>query len=449
MQLLCPACQTPLAAPAGQVAVACGACALEVDLSRLGTVAGKPRFLPERDRTGAQVDGYRIEARLGSGGMGHVYRAVRDTPAGPEPAAVKFLAAGLAGDPELHRRFLREVQLLRGLAHPAIVRVLASGELDGVPWFAMTLVAGPSLRARLADGPLAPDEARAVFGRVLAALEHAHAQGVIHRDLKPGNVLLGPEGAVLADFGIAHPGETVAAPLTRLTETAAVLGTLPYMSPEQRAGTPLDRRSDLFSVGVMLYEALTGVVPQGAFAAPSKLRPGLPVGVDRVVMRLLQPRPADRHPTAADAARALDRALAPTRRRRLALSVGASAAVALASLGSWLGLHQAPAPAKLMPAATISAKADPTALTPPLAPQIQSPAIPTQAAPPQPIETKQRLPSPKAGKLPFDKNAVPFDKSDAALDKRAVAATKGRSRASKKPVLPVKSGFSPNSRAKR
>ena len=252
-----------------------GQCALEVDLSRLGTLAGKPRFLPERDRAGTTVGGYRIEARIGSGGMGHVYRAWRQTAVGSEEVAVKFLAAGLAGDGNLRARFLREVQVLQGLSHPAIVRVQASGEADGVPWFAMTLVAGPSLRARLAERPLAAAEAQVVFARVLAALDHAHAHGVIHRDLKPGNVLLGPEGAVLADFGIALPIEASAG-LTHLTETAALLGTLPYMSPEQRAGAPLDHRSDLFSVGVMLYEALTGLLPQGAFAPPSRLRSGLP-----------------------------------------------------------------------------------------------------------------------------------------------------------------------------
>jgi serine/threonine protein kinase len=423
MQLLCPACQTPLEAPAGQVAVACRGCALEVDLSRLGTVAGKPRFLPERDRSGSTVGGYRIEGRLGSGGMGHVYRAVRDTAAGPEPVALKFLAASLAAEPELRARFSREVQLLHGLAHPAIVRVLDSGEVDGVPWFAMTLVPGDSLRARLARGPLDAGEARAVFGRVLAALEHAHGQGVVHRDLKPGNVLLGPEGAVLADFGIARPGQAMAAPMTRLTESAAVLGTLPYMSPEQRAGAALDRRSDLFSVGVMLYEALTGQLPQGAFAPPSKLRAGLPARVDRVVMRLLQPQPADRFATAAEAAGAFASALAPGRGLRVVASTGAVAtALALAAGGGWYAFQRSPSIAKIPPAvsnASVVAPGgsqaarpgltlDPKAAVP--TPSNDAPGAAaldpkTASSTPRPVEQTNRLP-PSKEDLPLLKNGL-------------------------------------------
>ena len=403
MQLLCPACHTPLAAaPAGQAAVACPGCALEVDLSRLGTLAGKPRYLPERDRTGTAVGGYRVEARLGSGGMGHVYRAGRDAPAGRELVAVKFLAAGLAGDADLRARFLREVRVLQGLAHPAIVRVLDSGEADGVPWFAMSLAAGPSLRTRLAEQPLSATEARAVFARVLSALEHAHGQGVIHRDLKPGNVLLGPEGAVLADFGIAWPGEAMAAPMTRLTETAAILGTLPYMSPEQRAGAALDRRSDLFSVGVMLYEALTGSLPQGAFAPPSQVRPGLTAKLDRVVNRLLQPRAQDRFATAAEAARALDAALAPTRRRTLRLAAstaGAAAALGLAALGGLSRLDRPAGPVKSVSTAT---------------PRPATAASVTR--PTDPLERKPETTSPgAAGPAPANQVSAPPPRDEKAL----------------------------------
>src|SRR5215216_3460322 len=144
MLLLCPACHAALAAaPAGQTAVTCSRCQVEVDLSRLATVAGKPRFLPERDRTGVVAGGWQVQRFLGAGGMGQVYQAERAGPSGPERAAIKFLAAGVAGDDELRARFEREVQVLRALEHPAIVRVSDSGELDGVPWFAMTLVEGP------------------------------------------------------------------------------------------------------------------------------------------------------------------------------------------------------------------------------------------------------------------------------------------------------------------
>ncbi len=229
----------------------------------------------------------------------------------------------------MRARFSREVKLLEGLEHPAIVRVTASGEEDGVPWFAMTLIDGPSLRARLNRGPLALDEVRAVFGRVLAALEHAHARGVVHRDLKPANVLLAAEGAVVADFGIARMADALAAGRTQLTDTAAVLGTVAYMSPEQRAGAALDHRSDLFSLGVMLYEALTGTLPQGAFAPPSALRPELGARLDAVVLRLLRPQPSDRFASAAQVGLALEGALAPARwPRRMALSAAAASVIA-------------------------------------------------------------------------------------------------------------------------
>jgi eukaryotic-like serine/threonine-protein kinase len=429
MQLLCPACHTPLATPPGQVAVACPGCALEVDLSRLGTVAGKPRFLPERDRTGAVAGGWLLEARLGAGGMGQVYRGVRDAASPPARVAIKFLAAALAGDLQLRERFQREVKVLQGLDHPAIVRVFASGEEEGVPWFAMTLVDGPSLRARLAAGPLPADEARAVFAAVLAGLAHAHARGVVHRDLKPANVLLAPAGAVVADFGIARPGEALLSAMTRLTETAAVVGTVPYMSPEQRAGDEqgkLDQRSDLFSVGVMLYEALTGVLPQGAFAPPSRLRPGIPARVDAVVMRLLQPQPADRFATAGEAARALESALTPRRRGWRITLASAAATVALAAAGSggWSAL-QARSQASFK-----DGLADDVALAkqaaPPPAPAATSPAPPANQAQPQTafppaqprIDPPTNLASPtkasKLGKRPGARKAIPTSKKPSA-----------------------------------
>jgi len=334
VNLLCPACHTPLPAAIAAV-VSCPACSAEVDVTGAGTIAGRPRFVAEIDRTGTTVGGYRIEARLGSGGMGTVYRA-----AGPDGAgvALKLLAPALAQNPGLVARFAREVSTLARLDHPAIVRVLAHGNEDGIPWFAMELVAGSDLRARLARGALAPAETAAIFARLLAALEHAHQAGVVHRDLKPANVLLAPEGARLADFGIARwDAETLAGSeaLTRLTETAAVIGTLPYMSPEQRRGGAVDRRSDLFSAGVMLYEAAAGSLPQGAFPPPSRVNPAYSGRFDRLVLRLLQPDPARRPAAAGEAAAALAAALAPRAARslRLAARLGALAA-ALVALGT-------------------------------------------------------------------------------------------------------------------
>ena len=228
MNLLCPACHTPLP-EVGAAVVSCPGCSAEVDITRAGTIAGRPRFVPEIDRTGTTVSGHLIAARLAGGGMGTVYRA---TAADGTDVAIKFLSPALAQTPDVVARFGREISTLARLDHPAIVRVRAHGAEDGIPWFAMDLVEGSDLRARLARGALAPAETSAIFARLLAALAFAHDAGVVHRDLKPANLLLAADGARLADFGVARwDAETLAGSdvLTRLTETAAVIGTLPYM----------------------------------------------------------------------------------------------------------------------------------------------------------------------------------------------------------------------------
>jgi hypothetical protein len=346
VHLLCPACQTSLPAPsATSDIVACPRCALPVDVTAIGTVAGPPRFVPEIDRTGQTIGGFRVEARLGAGGMGTVYRAVPE--AGGKAVALKFLSAPLGADADLRGRFAREVKVMRGLSHAGIVRVLADGQSDGMPWFAMELLSGSDLGARIKRGPLGPAEIAALFPPLLEALAHAHRANLVHRDLKPANVLLDTRGAPhLADFGIARPvGETA---LTRLTETAAVLGTLAYMAPEQRAGGDVDARADLFSVGVMLYEAATGRVPVGAFPPASKAARGFPRAFDRVVERLLAPDPDARFASAEEARRALTAALRPS--RRLVVSAGAAALLA-SGIAIAVGTAGGPKPATPPPAA--------------------------------------------------------------------------------------------------
>jgi len=368
LNLLCPACHTPLPADADAAVVVCAICAAEVDVTRAGTISGRPRFVPEIDRTGSDVSGFRIESRLGGGGMGTVYRAAAPDGA---PVAIKFLAPALADNPDVVTRFAREIAMLTRLEHPAIVRVLAHGTQDGTPWFAMALVEGSDLRARIGAGPLPPAETAAVFGRLFAALAHAHDRGVVHRDLKPANVLLGAGGAQLADFGIARlEAEMLTGPMvTRLTETEAVLGTLPYMSPEQRRAGAIDRRSDLFSAGVMLYEAATGVLPQGAFAPPSELKPAYSRAFDRVVMQLLQADPDRRPASAAQAATSLAAALAPRRFRPVSLAASAVVA-ALTLVGGAVGLR-----AMLRPDVNGMEKAAPSALAT-AAPAAKNPPAP-------------------------------------------------------------------------
>ena len=337
MNLLCPACRTPLPATAATPVLTCPLCAAEVDVSRAGTAAGRPRFVPDLDRRGTEVGGFQVDTLIGGGGMGTVYRAVDGH---GQMVALKFLSSALGDAPELVARFAREIAALSRLEHPTIVRVLAHGREDASPWFAMELVSGPDLKTRLGEGPLQPDETAAIFGRLFAALSHAHARGVVHRDLKPANVLLSPTGAKLADFGIAHfDAEALTGPraVTRLTATAAVLGSLPYMSPEQRRGAEVDGRSDLFSAGTMLYEAATGVLPQGAFAPPSALNPRYSKAFDTLVLRLLNPEPARRPTSADEAARALAEATRVRRFSGLVSRATMGAALTLLALTGTLG----------------------------------------------------------------------------------------------------------------
>jgi serine/threonine protein kinase len=383
--LICPACQTSLPhLVAGTASLLCPGCHLEVDAARLETLVGKPRFVAERSWAGAEIDGMVVEEMIGAGGMGTVYRACSARPG--EPAlAVKFLSPSLAAEPELVSRFRREVALLEELDHPGIVKVRSHGESQGVPWFAMQLVDGPTLALRLGKGPLGVDEARGIFLRLLEALDHAHGRGVVHRDLKPANVLLAADGARLADFGIAHLDLDTVSRKTQLTRTSAILGTFPYMSPEQRAGRAVDARSDLYSIGVMLYEALAGERPEGAFAPLHRRRSDVPAQVDQVVLRLLQPDPALRLASASAARAALSRALRPGQvgRRRLAWA-GTGFLTLLLAAGSsvWFGKGAPP------PAPPISKQLPKENPAPPPLPQTQQqavePRLPQQAEMPEP-----------------------------------------------------------------
>lgn len=321
-------------AVAGAATLRCLACQVEVDAARLETLIGKPRFVAERSWTGVELDGLVVEELIGAGGMGTVYRA-RSLGDGGAPLAVKFLSPSLAAEPELVARFWREVALLEALDHPAIVKVKSHGQSQDVPWFAMELVDGPTLAVRLGKGVLSLDEARAIFSRLLDALAHAHAHGVVHRDLKPANVLLASDGARLADFGIARLDMEAATRKTQLTRTDAILGTFPYMSPEQRAGRPVDARSDLYALGVMLYEALAGERPEGAFPPLHHQRAEVPGRLDQVILRLLQPDPKARFASATDSKYALLVALkAPVPYKwPLAWAAGAAALALVAAFG--------------------------------------------------------------------------------------------------------------------
>ena len=256
------------------------------------------------------ADRYELAERIGSGGMGTVWRA-RDTLLGRD-VAVKLLHEGLASDAAFAERFRREARSAASLAHLNIVTVYDSGEHDGVPFIVMELVDGESLHARIRrDGPLSVRDTVRVARAVLAALGHAHTRGLVHRDMKPGNVLISQAGDLkVVDFGIAKgAGEG-----TSVTRTGALMGTAAYLSPEQVEGHQATPRSDLYALGCLMFAALTATPPYEGDSAvavamkhlrdpiPSvrQRRPDVPEEVELVVTRALEKDPGRRFATAAE-----------------------------------------------------------------------------------------------------------------------------------------------------
>jgi beta-lactam-binding protein with PASTA domain/predicted Ser/Thr protein kinase len=253
------------------------------------------------------VDGrYRLVARVGSGGMADVWLA-EDQQLGRN-VALKLLHRRFAEDAQFVERFRREASHAAGLQHPNVVSVYDRGTWDGTSYIAMEYVEGPTLKEVVRErGALDPGLAADVIVQVLRAARYAHKRGIVHRDLKPHNVILDEEGRVkVTDFGIARAGAS------EMTETGAILGTAQYLSPEQAQGLAVDARSDLYAVGVMLYELLTGRLPFDAESAvtialkhvsepplpPAELNPAVPVAMEAVVLRALAKAPEDRFPDA-------------------------------------------------------------------------------------------------------------------------------------------------------
>jgi serine/threonine-protein kinase len=244
--------------------------------------------------------------------MGVVYRATQLDLG--RPVAIKVIAADRARDPGLRARFSLEARLAAAIDHPNLVPVHAAGEEGGRLYLVMRYVAGTDLHRCLRhDGPLAPGRAARVVAQVAAGLDAAHAAGLVHRDVKPANVLLAGEHVYLGDFGLSR----LQASGERITESGAWIGTVDYMSPEHLRGEPCDARSDVYALGCVLFSALTGeppfrrdTVPQTMSAhlhlpppRPSDRAP-VPREFDRVVERALAKRPEERYPSAGDLGRA-------------------------------------------------------------------------------------------------------------------------------------------------
>src|SRR5262245_57005801 len=261
---------------------------------------------------------YRIVRKLGTGGMANVYLA-EDEVLGRR-VAIKILDDRHAGDDQFIERFRREAKNAASLSHPNIVSIYDRGEAEGTYYIAMEYLDGRSLKELIvARGPAPVNVAIDYARQILAAIRFAHRHGIVHRDIKPHNVLVDAEGRLkVTDFGIARAGTS------QMTEAGSIIGTAQYLSPEQAKGAPVDQTSDLYSVGVVLYELLTGVVPFSGDTPleiamkhlsevpkpPSELRPEVPHDLDSIVLRALAKDASERYQGAgeldADLARVLE-----------------------------------------------------------------------------------------------------------------------------------------------
>ncbi|MBX5451133.1 serine/threonine-protein kinase [Thermogemmatispora sp.] len=278
---------------------------------------------------GATLGNYRILAPLGQGGMARVYRARQENL--DREVAIKVLPPWYASDRSFVERFNLEARLVARLSHPNIVTVHDASEYNGLLYIVMQLVDGGTLKQRLdqlrAQGKTMDlHEAALIFRQIADALSYAHDQGIIHRDVKPVNVLMDRSGRpILSDFGIA---KVLASSHEQLTRPGAGVGTPEYMSPEQCMGGQVDGRADIYALGVMLFEALTGRTPfigdnYPALAhshlyepppPPSRFNPALPAPVERVILTALMKDPAQRYQRASELADALDLAIHATGR---------------------------------------------------------------------------------------------------------------------------------------
>jgi eukaryotic-like serine/threonine-protein kinase len=259
------------------------------------------------------IDRYRLEQRLAAGGMGTVYEAT-DERLGRR-VAVKLLKEELAGDPRFVERFRREARAVAGLSHPNIASVFDYGAEDGRDFIVMELIEGQDLAELLRSGPLEPNRASDIAKQSCDALAHAHAAGIVHRDIKPGNIIVSDSDRVkVTDFGIARAiGDTT------LTATGSVLGTAHYLAPEQASGENVGPAADQYAMGVVLFEMLTGKVPfagsspigiamrhvSDAIPAPSSIVPKVPATLDEVTATATAKNPSERYPDISAMASAL------------------------------------------------------------------------------------------------------------------------------------------------
>ncbi|HEX9083164.1 MAG TPA: protein kinase, partial [Gemmatimonadaceae bacterium] len=313
---------------------------------------------------GSHLGPYEVISRIGAGGMGEVFRA-RDTRL-DRTVAIKVLPAEFASNAQLKIRFEREAKAISQISHPHICALHDVGQADGVEYLVLEFLEGETLEDRIARGPLPIADVLRLGGQIASALACAHRAGIIHRDLKPGNVMITKTGAKLLDFGLARSAPAFATPLDAtqhkpLTQEGTILGTFQYMSPEQLAGEEVDARSDIFALGAVLYEMLTGVrafegksrtsIIAAVLAGPprtaSSLRPMTPPVLEHVIAKCLGREKDERWESAADVASQLEwiagsasgesSAVRVEKPRRRAALLVASATAAMAILAAIAG----------------------------------------------------------------------------------------------------------------
>jgi hypothetical protein len=330
---------------------------------------------------GTEFAGCRIEALLGTGGMGVIYRAT-ELRLG-RPVALKLISADGASDPAIRERFEREARLTASIDHPNVIPVYGAGEEDGHLYLVMRYVPGTDLHALLRrEGRLEPGRAAAIVAQIADALDAAHAAGLVHRDVKPANVLIAGSHVYLSDFGITRVQD---AETTRITESGGWVGTVDFMAPEHLRGEKVDARADTYALGCVLFTALTGAPPFRRPTVPATITahlheepprpsatPGVPAGFDAVVARALAKDPAARYASAGDLGRAA-----------LAAAAGEPAAVTRGSVAR--GAAAPPAPTAVT---TFAEDGEATAIAG------GSTAVATDVVPPRPAPEREERGAP-------------------------------------------------------
>ena len=307
-------------------------------------------------RIGTHIAGYRVESLLSRGGMGEVYLAEQDAP--KRKVALKLLSPDLSEDAGFRERFVRESEAAASIDHPNVIPIYQAGQVDGMLFIAMRYVEGTDLRTLLArEAPLPPERAARICAQIADALEASHERGLVHRDVKPANILVGKtDHAYLSDFGLIRRQEVS----TGITKTGQFMGTIDYVAPEQIKGEAVDGRVDVYSLGCVLYECLTGDAPfrretevatlyahlENPPPRPSAKEPGISAELDRTVVKAMAKTPMERFGTAdglgaalrttkgIEADRTTKRFPERRRRRRLAAALLAGLAVVV-SLVVW------------------------------------------------------------------------------------------------------------------